>query len=99
MSSPSIIFFSQFPLYFVRQCLPEESQESERICTRSGVGDSDRIRSGDVSNALTEVLREEMCLPRAVSGNAKPSSCSDAAPTDAASTKLTSPSELQANWF
>ncbi|KAL0815029.1 hypothetical protein Bca101_071472 [Brassica carinata] len=40
------------------------SRESKRIHSRSGVGGSDRIHYGDVSDALTEVLREETRLPR-----------------------------------
>lgn len=44
------------------------SRESERIHSRSEVGGLDRKRFGDVSNALTEVLREETRLARRVGG-------------------------------
>ncbi|KAF3541953.1 hypothetical protein F2Q69_00023445 [Brassica cretica] len=40
-------------------------RKSERIRNRAGDVSVERIRSGDVSEALTEVLREETRLPRA----------------------------------
>ena len=40
-------------------------RESERIRNRAGGVSAEHIRSGDVSEALTEVLREETRLPRA----------------------------------
>ena len=40
-------------------------RESERIRNRAGGVSAERIRSGDVSEALTEVLREETRLSRA----------------------------------
>ncbi|KAF2604453.1 hypothetical protein F2Q70_00026432 [Brassica cretica] len=40
-------------------------RESERIQNRAGGVSAKRIRSGDVSKALTEVLREETRLPQA----------------------------------
>ena len=39
--------------------------DSDRVRTRTGSANVERIRSGDVSEALTEVLREETRLPRA----------------------------------
>ena len=41
------------------------SRDSDRVRTRTGSANAERIRSGDVSEALTEVLREETRLPRA----------------------------------
>ena len=38
-------------------------RDSERIQTRAGSVNMERIRSGDVSEALIEVLREETRLP------------------------------------
>ena len=47
-------------------------RESERIRGRNGSVGVERIHSGDVSEALIEVLREEIRLPRApVSGEGK----------------------------
>ena len=47
-------------------------RESERIRGRNGSVGTERIRSGDVSEALTKVLREETRLPRApISGKGK----------------------------
>ncbi|WZZ33034.1 hypothetical protein YC2023_016435 [Brassica napus] len=40
------------------------SRDSDRVRTRTSSANSDRIRSGDVSDALTEVLREEIPLRR-----------------------------------
>ncbi|KAF2600943.1 hypothetical protein F2Q68_00008708 [Brassica cretica] len=40
------------------------SRDSDRVRTRTSSANSDRIRSGDVSDALTEVLREEIPLTR-----------------------------------
>ncbi|KAG2269393.1 hypothetical protein Bca52824_063948 [Brassica carinata] len=40
-------------------------RDSERIRSRAGSVNAEHIRSGDVSEALTEVLREETRLPRA----------------------------------
>ncbi|KAF2559585.1 hypothetical protein F2Q68_00016816 [Brassica cretica] len=40
------------------------SRYSDRVRTRTGSANAERIRSGDVSDALTEVLREETRLPR-----------------------------------
>ena len=39
-------------------------RDSERIQTRAGSVNMERIRSGDVSEALTEVFREETRLSR-----------------------------------
>lgn len=39
-------------------------RESKRILSRAGSVSAERIRSGDVSEALTEVLREDTRLPR-----------------------------------
>ncbi|KAF2609212.1 hypothetical protein F2Q68_00043628 [Brassica cretica] len=39
-------------------------RDSDRARTRTGSVNAERIRSGDVSEALTEVLREETRLPR-----------------------------------
>ncbi|KAF2560467.1 hypothetical protein F2Q70_00017848 [Brassica cretica] len=46
-------------------------RESERIRNRVGGVNAERIRSGDVSEALTKVLREETRLPRASSQEGK----------------------------
>ncbi|KAG2281373.1 hypothetical protein Bca52824_052593 [Brassica carinata] len=40
------------------------SRDSDRVRTRTSSANSDRIRSGDVSDALTEVLREVIPLTR-----------------------------------
>ena len=40
-------------------------RDSDRVQNRTGSANVERIRSGDVSEALTEVLREETRLPRA----------------------------------
>ncbi|KAF3521516.1 hypothetical protein F2Q69_00045956 [Brassica cretica] len=40
-------------------------RDSDRVRTRFGSINAEHIRSGDVSEALTEVLREETRLPRA----------------------------------
>ncbi|KAF2577834.1 hypothetical protein F2Q68_00002498 [Brassica cretica] len=40
------------------------SRDSDRVQTQTSSANVDRIRSGDVSGALTEVLREETPLPR-----------------------------------
>ncbi|KAF2546549.1 hypothetical protein F2Q70_00022601 [Brassica cretica] len=40
------------------------SRYSDRVRTRTGSANAERIQSGDVSDALTEVLREETRLPR-----------------------------------
>ncbi|KAF2562940.1 hypothetical protein F2Q70_00014401 [Brassica cretica] len=45
--------------------------DSDRVQTRTGSANAERIRSGDVSEALTEVLREETRLPRASTQEAK----------------------------
>lgn len=55
------------------------------------VGGSDRIHSKEVSDALTEVLREDTCLPQAAGGNIGFISCESAVPAGVASTKPTSP--------
>ncbi|KAF3493337.1 hypothetical protein DY000_02053654 [Brassica cretica] len=48
------------------------SHESERVQSRNGSVGAEQIRSGDVSEVLTEVLREEPRLPDApVSGEGK----------------------------
>ena len=44
------------------------SRDSERVQNRNGNVGMERIRSGDVSEALTEVFREEIRLPRAPDG-------------------------------
>lgn len=49
------------------------SRECERIWSKGGVGGSERIRSGDVSDAFKEVLRENTRLPRTTNDNDKPS--------------------------
>ena len=38
-------------------------RDSDRVRTRTGSANAERIRSGDVSDALTEVLCEETQLP------------------------------------
>ena len=40
------------------------SRDSDRVQTQTSSANVDRIRSGDVSDALTEVLHEETPLPR-----------------------------------
>ncbi|KAF3588541.1 hypothetical protein F2Q69_00032235 [Brassica cretica] len=47
------------------------SRDSDRVRTRTGSANVERIRSGDVSDALTEVLREETQLPRPSTQGAK----------------------------
>ncbi|KAF2532115.1 hypothetical protein F2Q70_00030911 [Brassica cretica] len=47
------------------------SRVSDRVRTRTGSANAERIRSGDVSDALTEVLREETQLPRPSTQGAK----------------------------
>ncbi|KAF3564976.1 hypothetical protein DY000_02014201 [Brassica cretica] len=47
------------------------SRDSDRVRTRTGSANAERIRSGDVSDALTEVLREETQLPRPSTQGAK----------------------------
>ena len=47
------------------------SRDSDTVQTRTGVANADRIRSGDVSDALTKVLREETRLPRSSSQGTK----------------------------
>ncbi|KAF2546801.1 hypothetical protein F2Q70_00022942 [Brassica cretica] len=46
-------------------------RDSDRVRTRTGSANVERIRSGDVSEALTEVLREETRLLRASTQEAK----------------------------
>ncbi|XP_048613418.1 uncharacterized protein At3g60930, chloroplastic-like [Brassica napus] len=46
-------------------------RDSDRVRTRTGSANVERIRSGDVSEALTEVLREETRLPRTSTQEAK----------------------------
>ncbi|KAF3535584.1 hypothetical protein F2Q69_00022421 [Brassica cretica] len=46
-------------------------RDSDRVQTRTGSANAERIRSGDVSEALTEVLREETRLPRTSTQEAK----------------------------
>ena len=47
------------------------SSDSDRVRTRNGSANAERIRSGDLSDALTEVLREETRLPRPSTQGAK----------------------------
>ncbi|KAF3537466.1 hypothetical protein F2Q69_00019683 [Brassica cretica] len=47
------------------------SRDSDRVRTRTGVANAERIRSRDVSDTLTEVLREETRLPRSSSQGTK----------------------------
>ncbi|KAF3560458.1 hypothetical protein F2Q69_00015814 [Brassica cretica] len=47
------------------------SRDSDRVRTRTGSANAERIRSGDVSDALTEVLREETRHPRPSTQGAK----------------------------
>ncbi|KAF3503782.1 hypothetical protein F2Q69_00044664 [Brassica cretica] len=47
------------------------SRDSDRVRTRTGFAITERIRSGDVSDALTEVLREETRIPRPSSQGTK----------------------------
>ncbi|KAF3585123.1 hypothetical protein F2Q69_00030660 [Brassica cretica] len=49
------------------------SRDSDRVRTRTGSANAERIRSGDVSDALTEVLVEETRLPRPSTQGAKDS--------------------------
>ncbi|KAL0803494.1 hypothetical protein Bca101_095984 [Brassica carinata] len=44
---------------------------SDRVRTRTGSANAERIRSGEVSEALTEVIREETRLPRISTQEAK----------------------------
>ncbi|KAF2596291.1 hypothetical protein F2Q68_00008166 [Brassica cretica] len=44
---------------------------TDKVRTRTGVANAERIRSGDVSDTLTEVLREETRLPRSSSQGTK----------------------------
>ena len=46
-------------------------RDSDRVQTRTGIGNVEHIRSGDVSEALTEVLREETRFPRGSTQEAK----------------------------
>ncbi|KAF2538051.1 hypothetical protein F2Q68_00022321 [Brassica cretica] len=46
-------------------------RESDRVQTRTGSANAERIRSGDMSEALTEVLCEETRLPRTSTQEAK----------------------------
>ncbi|KAF3500649.1 hypothetical protein F2Q69_00044452 [Brassica cretica] len=46
-------------------------RESDRVQTRTGSANAERIRSGDMSEALTEVLREETRIPRTSTQEAK----------------------------
>ncbi|KAF3567844.1 hypothetical protein DY000_02014605 [Brassica cretica] len=46
-------------------------RDSDRVQTRTGSANAERIRSGDVSEALTEVLREEIRLPLTSTQEAK----------------------------
>ncbi|KAF3582807.1 hypothetical protein DY000_02031776 [Brassica cretica] len=46
-------------------------RNSDRVQNRTGSANAERIRSGDVSEALTEVLREETRLPRTSTQEAK----------------------------
>ncbi|KAF2548452.1 hypothetical protein F2Q70_00020955 [Brassica cretica] len=65
--------------------------KSTRIRSICGVRGSDRIHSKDVSDALTEVLREDTCLPQAAGGNVGSFSCESVVPAGVASMKPTSP--------
>ncbi|KAF2546074.1 hypothetical protein F2Q70_00021431 [Brassica cretica] len=71
-TSKILFQFSWDIIYVIQLCdtmttrRKPSSRESKRIHSRSGVGGSDRIHYGDVSDALTEVLREETRLPRPV---------------------------------
>ncbi|KAF3496304.1 hypothetical protein DY000_02054221 [Brassica cretica] len=47
------------------------SRDSDRVRTRNGSANAERIRSGDLSDALTELLREETRLPRPSTQGAK----------------------------
>ena len=47
------------------------SRDFDRVRTRTGSANAERIRSGDVSDALTEVLREETRLLRPSTKGAK----------------------------
>jgi len=47
------------------------SCDSDRVRTRTGVANAERIRFGDVSDAFTEVLREETRLLRSSSQGTK----------------------------
>ncbi|KAF3488123.1 hypothetical protein F2Q69_00054474 [Brassica cretica] len=47
------------------------SRDSDRVRTRTGIVNAERIRSRDVSDALTEVLREGTQLPRPSTQGAK----------------------------
>ena len=47
------------------------SRDSDRVRTRTGVANAERIRSKDVSDALTEFLREETQIPRSSSQGTK----------------------------
>ena len=46
-------------------------RDSDRVQTRTGSANTERIRSGDVSEALTEVLCEEIRLPLTSTQEAK----------------------------
>ncbi|KAF2594179.1 hypothetical protein F2Q70_00042939 [Brassica cretica] len=46
-------------------------RDSDRVRTQTGSVNAERIQSGDVSEALTKVLREETRLPRASTQEAK----------------------------
>ncbi|KAF3539421.1 hypothetical protein F2Q69_00023555 [Brassica cretica] len=46
-------------------------RDSDRVQIRTGSANAERIRCGDVSEALTEVLREEIRLPRTLTQEAK----------------------------
>ncbi|KAF3504951.1 hypothetical protein F2Q69_00044662 [Brassica cretica] len=47
------------------------TRNSDRVRTRTGVANAERIRSGDVSDTLTEVLREDPRIPRSSSQGTK----------------------------
>ncbi|KAL0758927.1 hypothetical protein Bca101_075077 [Brassica carinata] len=65
-------------------------RDSDRVQTRTGSVNAERIRSGDVSEALTEVLREETRLPRASTQEVKDLEGENSA----ACVKLSSPTEF-----
>lgn len=65
--------------------------KSTRIRSICGVRGSDRIHSKDFSDALTEVLREDTCLPQAAGCNVGSISCESIVPAGVASMKPTNP--------
>lgn len=69
-------------------------RDSERNISRGSVGGSSRICSGDVSDSLTKILREETRLPidpQTVDGRLDAISHEGALPTNTASIKPLSP--------